>query len=79
MDSSRCRGTMVIISISQRKATSVGTRPDGSGSAIFVSINRREEKTRQENGVAYMSLSLKARWADATPDRSARLELNYVG
>lgn len=34
MDSSLCRGTIVTSSISQRKATSVGTRPGGSGSAI---------------------------------------------
>jgi hypothetical protein len=40
---------MVIISISQRKATSVGTRPDGSGSAIFMSIKKkgRKDNTRK--------------------------------
>lgn len=37
IDSSLWRGTIVIISISQRKATSVGTRPDGNGRAILIS------------------------------------------
>ena len=36
IDSSLWRGTIVTISISQRKATSVGTRPGGKGRAIFV-------------------------------------------
>lgn len=33
--SSRWRGMMVTISISHRKATSGGVRPDGSGSAMI--------------------------------------------
>lgn len=33
--SSRCRGTTVTVSISQRKATSGGVKPDGKGSAIM--------------------------------------------
>jgi len=37
--SSRCRGTMVTVSISQRKATSGGVRPVGKGSAI-VAVQR---------------------------------------
>lgn len=35
IDSSLWRGTIVTNSISQRKATSVGTRPGGNGRAIF--------------------------------------------
>jgi hypothetical protein len=35
MDSSLCRGTTVTISISQRKATSDGTRPGGRGNAML--------------------------------------------
>jgi hypothetical protein len=34
MDSSRCRGTTVTSSISHRKATSEGTRPEGRGKAM---------------------------------------------
>lgn len=34
IDSSLCRGTTVTSSISQRKATSAGTRPEGMGRAI---------------------------------------------
>ena len=39
--SSRCRGTMVIISISHRNATSEGVRPAGRGSAMRIEWDGR--------------------------------------
>lgn len=44
MDSSLCRGTMVTSSISQRKATSVGTRPGGRGSAMVKLVGSRRKR-----------------------------------
>lgn len=40
MLSRRCRGTIVTISISARKATSDGVSPGGKGWAIFISVGR---------------------------------------